>query len=211
METRDIMLIGVAGLGIAGGIFTNYLIKKNRPAEYYIAKKAESEASMERYRIQCEYDAKEAAKKREYDLNWKKLCNEREAALPPAYWMYKAAIENKEARKYEADKLDKLIKALSDTSNLADDDTSDLSTGLYILAKRTKRDEKLIAELIDIVKQMQFAQKMNDADLQAELVKKVEELKKEDNFEEDLKKLDSLKHDDGIEDFDFDALMHKES
>ena len=209
METRDIMLIGVAGLGIAGGIFTNYLIKRNRPAEYYLAKKAESEASTEKYRLDLEYQAKEKEKKREYELNWKKLCNEREAALPAAYWMYEAAIENKEARKYEADKLDKLIDALSDTSNL--DDDADLSTGLYILAKRTKRDEKLISELVDIVKQMQFAQKMNDADLQAELVKKVEELKKEDNFEEDLKKFDSLKHDEGIEDFDFDALMHKES
>ena len=175
-----------------------------------IAQKAEAEASTERCRIQCEYDAKETEKKREYELNWKKLCNEREAALPYSYWLYKAAIENKEARKYEADKLDKLIDALSDTSDLDDDDTADLATGLYILAKRTKRDEKLIGELIDIVKQMQIAQKTNDVNLQSELVKKVEELKKEENFEEDLKKLESLKHEEGIEDFDFDALMHKE-
>ena len=222
METnvREIMLIGIAGLGIGGGILTNYLIKRNRPAEYYLAQKAEAEASVEKYRLDLEFEAKESEqkrvyaereteRKRTYDLNYKKLCNEREAALPDSYWMYKAAIENKEARKYEADKLNSLITALGDTSNLTSYD--DLATGLYILAKRTERDEKIIEELIDLVKKIEIAGKTDDATLQLELTKKIDELNAKDNLEEELQKLESLKHIDPSKDFNFDALMHKEN
>lgn len=219
-NVREIMIVSIAGLGIGGGILTNYLLKKNRPAEYYLAQKAEAEASVEKYRLDLDFEAKENEQKRVYsereterrrahELAYKKLANEREAALPNSYWMYKAAIENKEARKYEADKLDKLIKALGDTSHLTGND--DLVTGLIILAKRTERDEEIINQLIEIVKKIEIAAKTNDVDLQSELVKKVEELKTEDNFEEEIKKLDSLKHIDPSKDFNFDALMHKES
>lgn len=207
MEVRDMMLIGIAGFGVAGGILTNYLIKRNRPAEYYLAKEAESEASVEKYRLDLEYDAKEREKAREHELKFKKLANEREAALPNGYWLYKAAVENKEARKYEADKLDKLIDALSNTNCLKGYD--DLSTGLYILARRTQRDEELIDEILELVKQIQIAGKTDDVELQKELLKKVEELKKDESFDEEMKKLDALKHKESL-DFDFDALLHKE-
>ena len=206
-NVTGIVALGIAGLGIGGAIITNYLIKKNRPAEYYLAQQAESEASIEKYRLDLEYDAQERERKRAHELAYKKLANEREAALPNSYWIYKAAIENKEARKYEADKLDALIEALSNTTCLRGYD--DLSTGLYILAKRTERDERLIDEILEIVKKMEIASKSNDVDLQTELLKKVEELKKEDTFEEELEKLDNLKHED-IDGFDFDALLHKE-
>lgn len=209
MEVRDIMLVGIAGVGVVGGIVSNYLIKRNRPAEFYLAQKAESEASIEKYRLDLEYDAKEKEKKRAHELQFKKLANEREAALPAAYWMYRAAVENKEARKYEADKLDDLIEALSDTSSF--EGNGDLTTAIYILAKRTERDEKIIDQILDIVKKMEIAGKTNDGDLQEELVKKLEEIKREESFEEDMKKLETLKHIDPSKDFNFDALIHKES
>lgn len=219
-NVRDIILVSIAGLGVGGGILTNYLLKRNRPAEFYLAQKAEAEASAEKYRIQLEFEAKENESKRAYsereterkrahELSYKKLANEREAALPDAYWIYKAAIENKEARKYEADKLEALIEALSDTSDLGGRD--ELVTAICVLAKRTERDEKMIIEIVDIIKKMEISGKSDSASLQSELVKKVEELEAKDDFEKEMEKLESLKHIDPSKDFNFDALMHKET
>ena len=219
-NVREIIALSIVGLGVGGAILTNYLIKRNRPAEFYLAQKAEAEASVEKYRIQLEHEAKEnelkrgyeereREKKRQYELTHQKLANEREAALPDAYWIYRAAIENKEARKYEADKLEQLIEALGDTSNLNGRD--ELVTAICVLAKRTEKDEKLILDLIELVNKFQIVAKAEDASIQVELVKKTEEVKAtKDNFEKELEKLESLKHINPELDFNFDSLMHKE-